>query len=413
MFGNYLKMALKVLGRRKFFTFVSLFGIGFTLTALMIVVAIADHQLAPSYPETLLDRTLLLDRMRMLGDQSSWYSGPGFKFIDRYARGLPGVDRMSIFTSSTEAVNFKDGRKLTFQVRFTDAEYWRILQFAFSEGAPFSDDDDAKANRVAVISEGARRRLFGEEVALGKAFELDGTEYRIVGVVRDVPMYRTTASAEIWLPLHNQAIAGFFDRLIGGCQASFLLEPGADRKQVQAAFSERLTRVEFDDPERFHTIDGMPMTQLESLSNHMLNLDPGQMAPRRLILFAVLIMLLFMALPAINLVNINLSRINERTVEIGVRKAFGAANPDLVLQFVMENVVLCLIGGLIGLIGSLVLLKAATLFPQTPFMTFGLNWRIFLAALALASVFGVLSGVWPAWKMSKQHPVTALKGGKP
>ena len=55
MFANYLKMAWKVLRRRKFFTFVSLFGIGFTLTTLMVVVALVDHVLAPSYPEVSTD----------------------------------------------------------------------------------------------------------------------------------------------------------------------------------------------------------------------------------------------------------------------------------------------------------------------------------------------------------------------
>ena len=70
MFRNYLKMAWKVLCRRKFFTFISLFGIGFTMTALLIAVALADHMLAPSYPETRLDRMLLLERMKMAGDRS-------------------------------------------------------------------------------------------------------------------------------------------------------------------------------------------------------------------------------------------------------------------------------------------------------------------------------------------------------
>jgi putative ABC transport system permease protein len=411
MFSNYLKMAWKVLGRRRFFTFVSLFGIGFTLTALMIVVALVDHQLAPSYPELQLERTLELKRMRMHGDRSNWYSGPGYKFLDRYARDIPGVERMSIYTRSSEVSSFKDGRKLVFQARFVDAEYWRILQFDFMDGVPFTADEAHEANRVAVISDSARRRFFDEGQALGETIELDGKEFRVVGVVRDVPVYRDISHADIWLPLGTQTAAGFFDRMMGGCLAAFLLEPGTERKQVQAAFRERLTRVEFDEPERFHTMIGYPMTTLENVANELLNLDPGETAPRRLILFAILAMIAFMALPAINLVNINLSRIYERSGEIGVRKAFGAASGDLVVQFVVENVVLCLLGGLLGLIGAFALLYVATLFPQTPFLSLNLNWRIFLAALALATGFGLLSGVWPAWKMSRQHPVTALRGG--
>jgi putative ABC transport system permease protein len=409
MFRNHLKMAWKVLCRRKFFTFVSLFGISFTMTALLIAVAIADHQLAPSYPETRLDRMLILERMKMEGERSSWYSGPGFKFADRYARDLPGVERMSIFTRFSEAITFLEGRKLVFQTRFVDAEYWRIMQFAFLEGAPFTADDDHNANRVAVIGEGARRRFFGDELALGKSIELDGMEFRVVGVVRDVSWYRLLSAADIWLPLHTHTAGGFFDNLMGGCQVAFLLEPDADRKQVQAAFRERLTRVVFDDPERFHTMAGMPMTQLEMISGF--GAEPGETAPRRMILLWILGALAFMALPAINLVNINLSRIYERASEIGVRKAFGAANRDLVLQFVVENVVLSVIGGVIGLAAAFGLLKLVRFIPQAPFLTFHLSWRIFAVTLGLAIVFGLLSGVWPAWKMSRQHPVRALRGG--
>ena len=91
---------------------------------------------------------------------------------------------MSIFTRSSQTVHFKEGRKLTFQLRHVDAEYWRILQFAFLEGAAFSAEDDRNANRVAVISDSARRRFFGDEPALGRTVELDGNDYRICGVVK-------------------------------------------------------------------------------------------------------------------------------------------------------------------------------------------------------------------------------------
>jgi putative ABC transport system permease protein len=411
MFGNSLKMAWKVLRRRRFFTFVSLFGIGFTLTVLMVVVAIADFRLAPGYPETHLDRMLVLDRLSMSGDRSLWTAGPGFRFIDTYARDLSGVEAMTVYSESFDAVSFRNGRKLTFHVRSTDADYWRVLQFVFLEGGPFTAEDDRSASRVAVISESARRRFFDGGTALGRNIELDGLRFRVAGVVRDVPVYRRTADADIWFPLHSVPIAGFFDQFIGSCNVAYLLAEGTDRRQVQAAFRERLTRVEFDDPERFHTIVGLPMTSLEAVSNQLLDLETGQTAPRRLVLFACLAALAFMALPAINLVNINLSRISERSGEIGVRKAFGASRPDLVFQFVVENLVLSVIGGGIGLLGAFLVLEAAAHLPEAPAMSFHLNWRIFLAGFGLSVVFGLLSGVWPAWKMSRQHPVVALRGG--
>jgi putative ABC transport system permease protein len=411
MLRNYLKMAWKVLGRRKFFTFVSLFGSAFTLTAILIVATLVDHQLSASYPEYQLDRILELRNMRMFGDESEWSSEPGYKFIDRYTRDLPGVEITSIYTQSTGATTFLNERKQVFQMRFTDAEYWRVLQFDFVEGAAFTADDDKNARRTAVISESARRRLFGDQSALGKSMELDASTYDVVGVVRDAPVYREIAAAEVWAPLSTHPMVGFFDRLMDGCRASYLLEPGADRGQVQAAFRERLTRVEFDDPENYQHMAGLPMTRLELVANSTLGLDPEQTAPGRLILLALLATVAFMVLPAINLVNINLSRIYERCSEIGVRKAFGASGRDLVVQFVVENIFLSTLAGLVALGAAFALLYVASLFPQVPYMTFHLNWRIFLTTLAAATLFGLLSGVWPAWKMSRQLPVVALKGG--
>jgi putative ABC transport system permease protein len=100
----------------------------------------------------------------------------------------------------------------------------------------------------------------------------------------------------------------------------------------------------------------------------------------------------------------------ERASEIGVRKAFGASSWTLVGQFIVENVVLTLIGGVIGFILSRFVLRSISESGWFPYAEFHLNYRIFLAGLLLAVFFGLLSGVYPAWKMSRLHPVQALKG---
>lgn len=117
-----------------------------------------------------------------------------------------------------------------------------------------------------------------------------------------------------------------------------------------------------------------------------------------------------MLLPALNLANINLSRILERTSEIGVRKAFGASSRALVGQFLVENVVLTLVGGSIGLVGGAIGLAIVNRSGLIPYADFSLNWRVFLYGLAAALVFGLLSGVYPAWRMSRLDPVQALRG---
>ena len=120
--------------------------------------------------------------------------------------------------------------------------------------------------------------------------------------------------------------------------------------------------------------------------------------------------LLFMLLPALNLVNINVSRTLERSAEIGVRKAFGATAGALVGQFLMENIFLTLLGGVLGLGlagGALALLNESHFLPYS---TYALNGRVFAVALGVVVVFGLLSGAYPAYKMSKLQAVKALKG---
>jgi putative ABC transport system permease protein len=121
-------------------------------------------------------------------------------------------------------------------------------------------------------------------------------------------------------------------------------------------------------------------------------------------------MLVFMLLPALNLVNLNTGRILERSSEIGVRKAFGATSMQLAGQLVVENVLLCLAGGLIGLAFTRLVLWWLETAQLIPYLKVGVNPTVFACGMLLAFVFGLLSGLIPAWKMSRLDPVHALKG---
>jgi putative ABC transport system permease protein len=119
--------------------------------------------------------------------------------------------------------------------------------------------------------------------------------------------------------------------------------------------------------------------------------------------------LLFLLLPTINLVNINITRIMERSSEIGVRKAFGASSKTLVYQFIVENMILTLLGGLIGIVLSLLaiyLINGAKLVSN---MHLTMNFTVLFYSFIACVFFGLISGVYPAWRMSKLNVVKALK----
>ena len=109
MIKNYIKIAMKVLLRRKFYTFISLFAISFTLVVLMVAAAIIDHAFAPMPPEVRLDRTLGVFYMQMRGPNSTWSGNPGYGFLNKYARNLPNVELFSIFSEQQSVTSYKDG----------------------------------------------------------------------------------------------------------------------------------------------------------------------------------------------------------------------------------------------------------------------------------------------------------------
>jgi putative ABC transport system permease protein len=118
---------------------------------------------------------------------------------------------------------------------------------------------------------------------------------------------------------------------------------------------------------------------------------------------------LFMLLPTLNLVNINITRIMERSSEIGVRKAFGASSRTLVYQFIVENIILTLLGGIIGFILSVIVIEIINSANLIPNLVLSVNLTVLGIGVLICLFFGLLSGVYPAWRMSKLNVVTALK----
>jgi putative ABC transport system permease protein len=414
MLRHYLVLATKVLLRRKFFTFISLFGISFTLLVLMVVTAFLDNVFAPAPPETRQDRTLGVHYAIMSGEHSTWNGNPGYKLFDRYARDLPGVERLSLYTNASAAFSYVNGQKIQSSLKRTDGEFWQILQFTFLEGGPYSQQDLHEARFAAVINKTTRQKFFGGEPAVGRTIELDGQRFHIVGVVEDVSEFRFVPFADIWVPYTTTKTDAYKDQLMGGGFNALAL--AADRsalRHIRDEFNSRLQRVEFDDPKQYDTMVAPFGTKFEGLARNSpftSRRDPTSQAWKLQLLMAFLAVL-FLLLPTVNLININISRIIERASEIGVRKAFGASSRALVGQFIVENVLLTVAGGLIGFALSALVLRAFNQSGMIRYAQFGVNLRVFFYGLTLALVFGLLSGVYPAWRMSRLHAVDALKGG--
>jgi putative ABC transport system permease protein len=308
-------------------------------------------------------------------------------------------------------ISFHDGAQVKSHLKRTDSAFWEIIEADFLEGRPYSADDVERAQPVAVINEATRHSFFGTESALGQSLEIAGQSFRIVGVIANVPAFRLASFADVWVPVTTipDPKALGYNSITGGYEALILAETAADIPRIKAEFEYVLTQVEFPDPERFNRVTGGADTLFEMISRFAFSDDMTESHPERLLAIILVLAVLFMILPAISLININVSRIMERASEIGVRKSFGAASTTLVGQFVVENVLLTLAGGLLGFgLTELVLYLLSSSY-LIPYAEFHVNYRIFAYGLLMALFFGVFAGVYPAWKMSRLHPVEALR----
>jgi putative ABC transport system permease protein len=411
MLWNYLKIAYKVLLRRKFFTFASLFAITFTLAVLVVVAALVDRTFGPVAPETRVDRSLGIFGAQLEGPQSRRNGQPGYKLLDAYARDLPGVERMSIFSSPAPVSTYHGGERVKLYLKYTDADFWNILEFTFLEGRPFTPDEDRGGSRVAVVNAATRDRLFGGASALGRTVEVEGRAHTVVGVVDNVSILRLVPFSDVWVPTSSQESSAYKHEIIGPYMAVLLARSADDFPAIKEEFATRIASAEIPDPRTFERIRCAPSTAFEFLASQFFGDSAGTGEPGKLVALGGLFAFLFMLLPAANLVNINVSRIMERASEIGVRRAFGASSRALVAQFLVENVAVTVAGGVLALAVASAVLRLISSSRGFEHADLGVNYRVFLYGLAAALVFGVVSGIVPAWKMSRLHPVAALKGG--
>jgi putative ABC transport system permease protein len=411
MLRNYLKIAFKVLLRRKFFTFVSLFAISFTLVVLMVAAALVDSTFGPQAPETRLDRTIGVFGAQLRGPQSRISGLAGYRLLDTCARGLPGVEAESFFTSFGTVTCFRGDSSIKLSLRRTDGAYWRILDFTFLEGGPLTDDDERNRNMVAVINASTRQKLFDGEDAVGKTIAIDGQSFRVCGVVGDVSNIRIVPFADVWVPLSTAKSDTYKKEVVGDMMAMLLAHDAADIPMIKAEYAARVRELEPEDRKNYDEIRSSASTFFEYMANQIFGDGVEGGSSTQLLAVMIILMALFMVLPAVNLINLNEGRIMERASEIGVRKAFGASSRTLAGQFIVENLVVTLAGGALAFVVSLGVLRFLSASGQIPHLIVQPNIRLFLYGLTLAVAFGLVSGVYPAWKMSRLDPVHALNGG--
>lgn len=413
MLKNYLLTAYKVFMRRKLFTAINLLCIVFTLVVLMVITSLLETAFYPSGVEGKSDRFLQVLMMRVDGHDGHMRSkGPiGYKLIEKYLKPMQGVERVAAVTWTSPVAVYQGDRVSELQMRRADADYWKVLDFKLLAGRLPGVDDDRLGRMVAVLNASSARKLFPGPAsrAIGQQIDVSGRTFTIIGVVEDT--LHLNSYADLWAPITTFPSSDYRNHMDGGFTALILAHSPDDLPRIRQQVERIAEGVVPDDPKLWKSVRFWADSKIDMFARTLFqNDDASDSGAGMLVAIIAIWMVLFMLLPALNLVNLNTGRIMERRSEIGVRKAFGATSAQLAAQLVVENILLCLAGGLLGLAATAGVLRWLESSRLIPYLKVEMNLAVFGYGMLIATVFGLMSGVIPAWKMSRLDPVHALKG---
>ena len=280
--------------------------------------------------------------------------------------------------------------------------FYDVQGMQLSMGRFLKTSDVENHTYVCVINETAATELIGYVDCVDQAISLNGVEYTIVGVLSDnedsLTSMMTSGSLAVYLPYTS--LLRLSDSLTSEVTSFYVSAPeNGTMETVEAVMTNILMERFEDDDEAFSISSQSVLEDTMSSITSVLTILLGGIAAISLVVGGIGIM------------NIMLVTVTERTREIGIRKAIGASRGTILSQFLMEAVVLCMLGCALGIFLSWAILQTVTTVVSSLNMTFSLDGGVVLIAVAFCFVIGVVFGLYPANKAAKMKPIDALHYG--
>jgi putative ABC transport system permease protein len=266
-----------------------------------------------------------------------------------------------------------------------------------ADGTFFTEEQNASLARAAVIGTDVRNALFPDEDPLGKTFRIADAPFQVIGLLKSRGAGLAGGSLDnlVLIPV-NTASRRLFNRDFLTMLIAQVKDPDRSTEatdKVTALLRERhhIQPPALDD--FTITNPAATMAQVTRAGSTLTKILTGVAAMALLIGGVVIMSLMSIA-------------VSERRMEIGVRRAAGAARGDIVLQFLFEATFVALVGGIVGVVigwGGIQFVTRMQKVPQIPV------WRPFASAILLSLIIGVVFGIYPAWKASRIDPIQALR----
>lgn len=313
------------------------------------------------------------------------------------AAGAPLVTAVSPASSKNFPVRYGGVTLSSILVTGASPNYSEVRNFYPQEGSFVTDEQNQRLERVAVIGRKVAEKLFGNENPLGKTILIWRVPCRVIGVMEEkgVDASNVDQDNQIFVPLNT-----FLRRFVNKDYVNYIFVQTADSSALipAKAQSEEILRLRHHlkpgQKDDFTVINPKDMLALKSQATALISVL-GRIAATVSFLIG-----------AIGILSIMILIVNERRVEIGIRRAVGSRKRDIILQFLLESSFISLMGGLAGVVVGLLISTLVFTLSQLPF---SISSGGLMASFAASVIVGILAGIYPSQKATTIQPVDVIR----
>ncbi len=280
-----------------------------------------------------------------------------------------------------------------------DENFFAVKSYKLQEGRNLTASDVSMSTHVAIMGAEIATNLFGTAKPIGKDITVLGTKFRVVGLLeRKGNLTGGGDDRRIYIPIETAR------QLAGSRELSFAITtsvPGLNRIEVLMGEARGLMRQIRRDPTTQE--DSFQVERADAVAENF------KEASTQLKYGGFGIGIITLLGASIALMNIMLVSVTERTQEIGIRKALGATPSRIRQQFLIEAIVICVLGGIAGLVLAMVFGNVVSQLLSQGTASFIVPWLWLMIGISVCIMVGLFSGFYPAWKASRLDPIEALR----